>query len=54
MAFTSKEIRDAYLQDVAKYCPRRKVRGVWQNTVRRMGNLSEDMVKHVELTKKNP
>lgn len=42
MAFSTKEIRELYIQDMTKYCPVRKVRGAWQDTTRKRGRLPQE------------
>lgn len=39
MAYTDEEIREAYLDDMRKFCPRTKKQGVWVNTVRKGGKV---------------
>lgn len=48
MAYTEKEIRQAYLEDITHYCPKKKTHGVWQNTVVKRGKLSEELVDAIE------
>jgi hypothetical protein len=45
MAFTNEDIRKSYLEDITKWCPKTKKHGVWQNSVRKSGNVPKELIR---------
>jgi len=48
MAFSTEEIRDSYLKDITKWCPKKRVKRVWVDSVKKRGNISDELVDHLE------